>query len=130
MPKKKKCGKNTKNKGITDKRKLLEADLDGQVYGFVEKALGDRFFTVNCLDNSMRRCRVRSKRMRIKAQDCVIIALRDFDDGNADIIYKYDSEEVRTLQKMGVIPSSDAMGQMKGNIDDVVEEDAFCFEEI
>ena len=33
MPKKKKCGKNTKSNtnGHVEKRKLIEADLDGQI---------------------------------------------------------------------------------------------------
>ena len=42
MPKKKK-GKNKKNSHVNvEKRKLLEADLDGQVYGILDKALGSR----------------------------------------------------------------------------------------
>jgi initiation factor 1A len=130
MAKNKKCGKNTKSKGDNiEKRKLLEADLDGQVYGIVETALGSRFFTVNCLDSVTRRCRVRSKRMRINKGDCIIVALRDFDEANGDIIHKYDSEEVRKLQRNGIIPNSDVIGVIKDE-DEVEEEDAFVFEDI
>ena len=64
--------------------------MNGQVYGIIEKTLGDRFFTVNCLDNIKRRCKVRQKRIKVKDGDCVIVSLRDYDDGNGDIIYKYD----------------------------------------
>lgn len=120
MPKKKKCGKNSKSKDtFVEKRKILEADLDGQVYGFLEKALGDRFFTVNCTDNTNRRCKVRKKRLRCKAGDCVIVSLRNFDDTNADIIYKYDEEEVRILRRSGILPSADVMGSV------ILEEDEF-----
>jgi translation initiation factor 1A len=130
MPKKKKAGKNTKSKGVNiEKRSLIEADLDGQVYGFLEKALGSRFFSVNCLDNTTRRCKVRKKRMRCNEGDCVIIALRDFDDENADIIYRYDSDEVRHLKKIGVLPDSTVVPS--GNDDNFEEEDEiFDFEDI
>ena len=130
MAKKKKCGKNTKNKGANvQKRKLLEADLDGQIYGIVEKALGDRYFIVNCMDKVERRCRVRTKRMRINAGDCVVVALRDFDDANADIVYKYDSDETRQLQKMGALPGSDVIGTIKDSAEPD-EEECFIFEDI
>jgi translation initiation factor 1A len=129
MPKKKKAGKNTKSKGANiEKRKLIEADLDGQVYGIIEKALGSRFFSVNCLDNTKRRCKVRKKRMRCAVGDCVIISLRDFDEDNADVIYRYDAEEVRKLQKMGVLPDANVIGAF--NDDEEDEDDGFTFEDI
>jgi translation initiation factor 1A len=131
MPKKKKAGKNSKNKGDNvEKRKLVEADINGQVYGFVETALGSRFFSVNCMDNIVRRCRVRSKRLRIKKGDCLIIALRDFDDGNADIIYRYDSDEVRQLQKMDLIPKSEVIGLTNDETQPQDDGDCFVFEDI
>jgi translation initiation factor 1A len=130
MPKKKKKGKNAKSKGKNvEKRKIIEADLDSQVYGILEKALGSRFFTVNCLDNTKRRCKIRKKRMRCKEGDCVIVSLRDFDDNNADVIYRYDSEEVRYLQKMGVLPGSDTIGSFNDD-EEAEEQDGFIFEDI
>jgi initiation factor 1A len=130
MPKKKKCGKNTKSKGANvEKRALIEADLDGQVYGIVETALGSRFFTINCLDNKTRRCRVRTKRMRISKGDCIIVALRDFDEGNGDIIYKYDADEVRHLQRNGILPGADVIGTIIDD-DEPEEDDGFVFEDI
>ena len=132
MPKKQKAGKNKKSSNMNaEKRKLIEADLDGQVYGIIEKVLGDRFFTVNCLDNTKRRCKVRQKRMKVKDGDCVIVALREFDDNNADIIYKYDSAEVRQLQKDGILPNSEVIGVF--NDEDKEKEnddDGFDFEDI
>ena len=77
MPKKVKARKNAKNKPNEEKRNLIEADLDNQVYGTIEKALGSRFFEVNCLDNKKRRCKVRKKRMKVKVNDTVIISLRE-----------------------------------------------------
>jgi translation initiation factor 1A len=130
MPKKKKAGKNTKSKGLNiEKRKLVEADLNGQVYGMLEKALGSRFFNVNCLDNKVRRCKVRNKRMRCSEGDCVIIALRDFDDENADVIHRFDSDEVRQLKKLGILPDSTIVPSSNANKEEE-EVDGFNFEEI
>lgn len=130
MPKNAKKKKNNKNKDtVVEKRKLVEADLDGQVYGILGKALGSRYFTVNCVDNVVRRCRVRKKRMKVKEGDICIIALRNFDENNADIIYKYDDDEVRILQKDGILPPPDSIGY-KCAMEKEVDEDTFVFEDI
>jgi translation initiation factor 1A len=127
MPKKKKCGKNSKSVNY-EKRQLIEADIDGQVYGIIEKALGDRYFDVNCMDKKKRRCRVRSKRLKIQLQDYVIVALREFDDNNADIIHKYDHEEIKVLQEKNLLPASNILGSEKDTDIETIEE--FDFEDI
>lgn len=130
MPKKKKAGKNSKTKGTTQiTRVLIEPDLDSQIFGVLEKALGSRFFDVNCLDGKNRRCKVRNKRMKVKQGDVVIVSLRDFDDKNADIIYKYTLEEVRELQRNGFLPESNSMVSISHN-EDEDEECVFNFEDI
>ena len=85
---------------------------------------------MNCLDNTKRRCKVRQKRMRCSEGDCVIISLRDFDDENADVIYKYDADEVRQLQKMGVLPDANVIGTFKDEDGEAEEDDGFVFEDI
>ena len=130
MPKKKKAGKNNKSSnGPTEKRKLLEADVDGQVYGIIEKVLGNRFFDVQCMDGKTRRCKVRNKRMKVKHADCVIVSIREFDDKNADIIYRYDSDEVRQLQKMNALPGVESIVSLDDE-ENTETEDGFCFEDI
>lgn len=132
MPKKKKAGKNRKTKGvIQEKRLLVEPDLDGQVFGVLEKALGSRFFEVKCLDGKTRRCKVRNKRMRIKKDDVVIVSIREFDDKNADIIYKYNSDEIRELQSKKSLPSTDILGiQNESNENENDHECVFDFNDI
>lgn len=118
-----------KKKTQLTKRKLEYADLEGQVYGVIEKILGNRFFDVKCLDNKMRRCKVRKKRMKIKQDDVVIVSLREFDDINADIVHRYDSEEVRSLQKEGILPSKDFVNVSEDVVDEV-DDGGFIFEDI
>lgn len=127
MPKKNKAAKNTKTKNISqEKRNLIEPDLNCQVFGILTKTLGSRFFDVNCLDGKQRRCKVRSKRLKVKQDDVVIVSLREFDDKNADIIYKYNSEEVRELQSAGSLPNTESLG-VKLNESDVEDECGFDF---
>jgi translation initiation factor 1A len=131
MPKKQKAGKNSKTKnGVAEKRKLIEADLDGQVYGILEKELGNRFFDVMCLDNTKRRCKIRQKRLKVKHGDYVIVSLRNFDDKNADVIYKYEDDEVRLLQKKGILPCADVSATEKINELDEEEDTGFSFDDI
>lgn len=130
MPNKKKAGKNTKSKNVVEvKRDLIEPDISSQVFGILTKTLGSRFFDVNCLDGKQRRCKVRNKRLRVKQDDVVIISLREFDDKNADIIYKYNSEEVRELQSIGSLPSGESLG-IKLDENDIEDDCAFDFENI
>jgi translation initiation factor 1A len=129
MPKKKKASKNAKTKSIiAEKRFMVYADPDGQVYGVIDKILGCRFFTVTCFDGKQRRSKVRSKRIRINVGDVVLVSLREFSDGVGDIIYKYSIDEVKLLQKDKHIPMSDLVNLSAGVLGDVEEDDMLCFD--
>lgn len=131
MPKKNKARKNTKNKESQQiEKKILYPDVDGQIYGFLEKALGSRFFDVNCMDGKKRRCKVRNKRMRVQQGDCCIISLREYDDKNADIIHKYNTIEVRQLQKEGELPSISNIEELNDNEGEDDITFAFDFDDI
>ena len=129
MPKKAKAKKNSKNnKNVSDeKRKLLIPDSDGQTLGFVEKALGCRFFNVSCVDGKQRRCKVRSKRLRISINDLTLVSLRDFDDKNADIIHRYAKDEAREFVKMGLLPSDSSLETIDDD-DGVIFDDSITTE--
>jgi initiation factor 1A len=121
MPRKR-AKKNAKTRGGDVVRRTLEtADLDSQVYGTIDAPVGGSYFSVICLDGVTRRCKVRSKRLRIAKKDVVIVSLRDFSDNNGDIIYKYDQVEVRELQRANILPSDEALGT---EADSDIEDDA------
>ena len=109
------------------KKEQVRADIEGQVYGVIDKSLGGCFFSVNCFDNKVRRCKNRKKRTKIELYDIVIVSVREFDDKNGDIIYKYSQEESKILQKEGQIPKvlSEKIEDMN-NTDDCI----FDFEAI
>lgn len=128
--------KNTKNKKHKEhvRRPLIFPDDIGQIYGRITNVLGSRYFDVICLDKKIRRCRVRSKRLRISLDDVIIVSLREYDDKNGDIIYKYDLNEIRELKSLGNLPNlfdsteNTSSNQLDDKIDD--NECAFDFETI
>ena len=104
MPKKL---KNRKKVSDSETRTLVLADDSGmQYYGYVEQALGSATFTTKCSDGITRRAKARSRRMFIKVGMVILVSLREFDDGNCDVIYKYSPCEVATLKKMVLIPKN------------------------
>jgi len=134
MPINKKKKKNTKNKRHKESvnhRQLIFPDDIGQIYGRITNVLGSRYFDVICLDKKLRRCRVRSKRLRIALDDVIIVALREYDDKNGDIIYKYDLGEIRELKALGNIPTLfESTGNTTSNKLDDMDDCAFDFETI
>jgi translation initiation factor 1A len=54
-----------------------------------------------------RLCHIRGKmrkRVWVNASDIILIGLRDFQDGKADVILKYTPEEARNLKIYGELP--------------------------
>jgi len=134
MPKNKgKGGKKHKRgkKGPTEARLLLLKE-DGQEYAVAEKMLGSGRIKATCADGKERIAIIRGtmrKRVWIQQGNLVLVGLRGFQDNKADVIHKYNDDEVRKLKKMGEI--ADTM-KTKDEIeeDPEDEESAFVFEDI
>ena len=114
MPKNK--PKRTNRRGSQEKvRRELIYKEDGQEYAEVQKALGDGRFTMQCYDNISRIGKIRGKhhrRMWIGVGDLILISLRDFEDGKADVLHKYSTEEARSLQVATSVESTDESAQI------------------
>lgn len=113
MVKKKTGGKkNKKRKNESDgvkTHKIPDKKEEGQEYGQVTKLLGNCRLEVNCFDGATRLCHIRGsmrKKVWIKINDLVLVSLRDFEDSKADIIYKYDLDEINYLKKEKEIPEN------------------------
>ena len=96
--------KTRKQTGEVTKRPLPMAD-EGQLYGKVERGLGDRRFEIVCSDGETRIGRLRGKiRKRkkswLKAGMWVICACRDFQVEKVDIIELLQEDEVRRLENV------------------------------
>jgi len=113
MPKNKgKGGKNRrrgKNENENEKRELIFKE-DGQEYAQVTKMLGNGRLNAACFDGTQRLCHIRGKlrkKVWITSGDIVLLGLRDYQDGKADVILKYSVDEARSLKSYGEIPGLD-----------------------
>lgn len=106
-----------------DKKREMPIRGDGQVYACVTKMLGNGRLLAMCSDGEERLCIIRGsmrKRDWVRMGDAVLVALRDFQDAKADIVFKYQDAEVHRLRAMGedvVVPAWDEEG---GDEDDAV----------
>jgi translation initiation factor 1A len=106
MPKKKKSGKNSKNKGPTIKR-ILTLKEDMQEYVLMTKMLGDRKIMVKLPDYSEKMAVIPGrfrKRCWMKAGDILLASWREFQDDKLDIVHKYNDDEARQLAIYQEIP--------------------------
>ncbi|MFQ5970649.1 MAG: translation initiation factor aIF-1A [Nitrososphaerales archaeon] len=82
------------------KRKVLsEAELkelvlpkEGELLGRVIKMAGGDHVIVKCTDGKLRMCRIRGKmkrKMWIRDNDVVLVTPWDFQDGKADVVWRY-----------------------------------------
>ena len=127
---------------VGGKRPILWAE-DLQLYGRVERVLGDMRCEVLCKDGVHRVCKIRGKmrkRVWIATGDVVLVCLRDFQDDKADIIHKYNPDESKILADQNEFnpETTQKARTVKSSLDDLLEEpeeesgsDAeICFEEI
>jgi len=125
MPKNKgKGGKNRrrgKNEG-EEKRELVTKE-DGQEYASVVRMLGNGHLDAYCFDGVQRLCHIRGKMRKkvwVNTGDIILISLREFQDGKADVILKYTPDEARKLLSLGEIPNTTKINEEEGG-DDIVE---------
>ena len=134
MPKNKGKGGKARRRGKneTEQKRELVLKEDGQEYAQITKNCGNCMFDAHCFDGVERLCHVRGKmrkRVWMGVGDIILISLRDFQDGKADIIQKYTSEEARRLKTMGQLPNSATINESVV-ADPDEDECTFDFEEI
>ncbi|KAH3758851.1 eukaryotic translation initiation factor 1A, Y-chromosomal [Pelomyxa schiedti] len=127
MPKNKgKGGKNRrrgKNEG--DEKRELTFKEDGQEYAQVTRMLGNGRLEAACFDGSKRMCHIRGKlrkKVWVNQGDIVLLGLRDYQDGKADVILKYNSEEARMLKAFGELPENAKINET-GGVDEEGDND-------
>jgi translation initiation factor 1A len=100
---KKKRSRARGGKGDAKVRDIPTTD-DAQVYGCVQRLLGNGRLMAKCSDGVERQCRIRGSMRRrewVRVGDTVLVALRPFEDDKADVVHRYDPQDVTTLRRMG-----------------------------
>ncbi|KAI3635670.1 hypothetical protein MIR68_006308 [Amoeboaphelidium protococcarum] len=112
MPKNKGKGGKTRRRGKNEatvfKRELIYKDED-QVYASVSRMLGNGRLEAMCFDGQKRLAHIRGKMQKkvwINAGDIVLLSLREWQDGKADVIHKYNPDEAKQLKAEGELPES------------------------
>lgn len=112
-----------------DKRELVFKEF-GQEYGQITKMLGSGHLEVQCFDGEKRLAHIRGK-MRKKVWmgvgDVILLSLRDYQEGRADVILKYTPDEARSLKSLGEIPDTTAINENEGP--EAGDDIAFEFDE-
>jgi translation initiation factor 1A len=101
------------------RRELLFKD-DGQEYAQVVKMLGNGHVELDCCDDIKRLGTIRGKmrkRVWIQTGDVVLVGLREYQDGKADIIHKYNPEEVKNLRNLKEIPENIVIQENAASVD-------------
>jgi translation initiation factor 1A len=71
--------------------------------------LGNGRLEAYCFDGETRQCHIRGKMRKkvwVSAGDIILISLRSYQDGKADVILKYSADEARALKALGQLPDS------------------------
>jgi len=97
--------------------------------------LGNGRLEAQCFDGEKRLCHIRGKlrkKVWVNQGDIILISLRDFQDGKADVILKYNSDEARQLKAYGELPESAKINEspVGGEGEEGDDEVPFEFEEV
>ncbi|KAH3668206.1 hypothetical protein OGAPHI_001960 [Ogataea philodendri] len=111
-----KGGKNRrrgKNESWGQKRELIYKD-EQQEYAQITKMLGNGRVQAACFDGTTRIAHIRGKlrkKVWMAQGDIILVALREFQDGQADVVHKYTADEARTLISQGELPETAKINQ-------------------
>ena len=111
MPKAKGKGGKNRRRGRNDdeaKRELVFKD-ESQEYAQVVRMLGNGRLEALCFDGEKRLAHIRGKMRKkvwINNGDIILLSLREFEDGKADVIQKYTPDEARSLKQHGELPEA------------------------
>lgn len=130
MPVNKKGGnksKKQKNSTIDPVQRILEFKNteEFQEYAQIKKALGNSRFEAYFFDGKTRIAHcgkgLKRNKMFVKVGNLVIVSLRTFQDLKCDILYIYNSDEVKQLKKLGEIPLDVSEDLLKEEIESTVD---------
>jgi translation initiation factor 1A len=129
MPGKKKKKKKHKKPREAVKRELVFKNFQEE-YAIITKKLGDRRMMVKTPDSAEVMAIIPGrfrKRCWFDIGDLCLISFREFQVDKVDIVYKYTSDERRSLCRTGEIPPSFTTAGGAAETTQSVEEDAFEF---
>ncbi len=113
-----------KKKGGVEKSKEPVLPSEGQVLCIVERVIGADHVLIRCLDDpeKVRNARIPGKlrrRVWIREGDVVIAEIWDFQPNKADVVYRYQRDELKRLIVKGLLPKE--IAQLAGISEEEIE---------
>ncbi|MEM2212521.1 MAG: translation initiation factor aIF-1A [Candidatus Nezhaarchaeales archaeon] len=92
---------------MKEEKRELRLPGEGEMLGVISRLLGYDRLEVKCADGHVRVARIPGrfkKKLWFREGDVILIAPWDFQPKNkADVLWRYEREEVKELQKMGLL---------------------------
>ena len=136
MPRNQGIGGNKRRKGkknatySINKSDLIKKDED-QMYARVIALLGNGRLNALCDDGETRMCKIRGKMMKkdfIKTDGIILVSRRDYQDDKADVIHKYNDEEVKLLSCEEDFKKEILLKESREQFTTTKEEDPYAIE--
>ena len=80
---------------------------EGQEYAQITRMLGNGRLEAYCFDGKTRLCHIRGqmqKKVWMVVNDVILVSLREYEENKADVIKKYNQDEIYQLKKLKEIP--------------------------
>jgi len=124
----KKKPKGTRSAGVNVEKRELVFKEDGQEYARCSGLLGNRRISMECMDGVQRLGLIRGSMKRgaanrVRTGDLVLVGLRDYQDEKADVIHKYDIDEVHRLKAYGEIEAGFKLNENEDKATGFVSDD-------
>ena len=81
-----------------------------EVIGIIAQRVGGSRMLVSCMDGKTRNCKVPGGKRRglwLREGDAIIVEPWEFDDDKGSVLYKYTENQMRKLEEMGKLTTSD-----------------------
>ncbi len=98
-----------KKKPRSEKSKEIVLPGEGEILCVVDRIIGADHLLIRCLDDpeKVRKARIPGRMRRrvwIREGDVVIAAVWDFQPDKADVVYRYQRDELKRLLAKGLLP--------------------------
>ncbi len=100
---------------MAEEKVRIRLPSEGEMLGKVVELVGDDRARVACQDGVVRIARIPGryrKKMWVRAGDVVIVVPWDFDPKKADIVHRYERNEVNDLRELGFGDTLDKLDEL------------------
>ena len=89
-----------------EQRIRIKLPRNGELVGVIDQRVGGSRMIVKCSDGISRNCKVPGRLRRnlwIREGDYIIVKPWEFDNTKGDILFKYNSNDIRVLRERGLL---------------------------